>query len=231
MAGLAVLERERIVEREHAENIRSNYLKLLDANFNLREENAPVTTENKTHTAEESVVRPAERLASYVAVAPTATRRNLFEGITYKDGVLTDKDGVLTEDKKATSQIAVAPALAPTTETTEEDALPTPRTMETLRQNAMQSAVEEVSKHAGFFASISTKTKVILAAVVTAIILLFTLICVNTGIINGLDSNLETLRARYAEQTETYAELQEELGSVDELVQEWAQANGYVLNN
>lgn len=116
----------------------------------------------------------------------------------------------------------------------DEDALPTRRTMETVtRPAASLEEMETTEAKVGFRASIaalSTKMKVALVAVVSAIVLAIVLICVNSSIIRSLDSDLATLKNRAAEERATYQTLKEESDLYtdpdSDIVREWAESNG-----
>jgi hypothetical protein len=85
----------------------------------------------------------------------------------------------------------------------------------------------------GFKASVSAlsvRMKVILCSVAAAIVLAIVLICVNTGIIRSLDSDLSHLKGRATQERTTYEYLQKESNLYtdpdSEIVTEWALENG-----
>ncbi|MDE7157959.1 MAG: hypothetical protein K2N74_00125, partial [Clostridiales bacterium] len=112
----------------------------------------------------------------------------------------------------------------------DDDAIPTRRTMETLRQStaAKESSAEDAK--VGFFAALSTKTKLVLLAIVTAVVLALVIICVNTAIINSINADITNLRGKVDEQQATYAALNEEKEGLEdpasEIVAQWAQEHG-----
>lgn len=256
MTGTAVLEREIKTqdgselskeEREHARNMSANY------DF-LRYSNSAAWTSSDVREKEReelkeklSAYNPTkERLASYTA-APSAPARNheLFANYTYQDGELLVKDpetDVLTPvfqdavvaEPAYTDEVYLAPEMSTAVEeSTEDDALPTRRTMETVIRPA--AAVEEVTitdSKAGVASksAISAKLKIILASVITAIVLAIVLICVNTSLLSSLDSDITNLRGRAAEEQATYETLREESNLYtdpdSDIVAEWAESNG-----
>ena len=115
-------------------------------------ETAPVHESVREETAEISPSNTAQRLADYVAY-PAGSKKVLFEGLAYKNGELIDTRAP-AQAPKAEAVVAPAapafvpapaaapaPAVAPVQAPAEEDALPTRRTLDTLRRS--DSAAEE----------------------------------------------------------------------------------------
>ncbi len=115
-----------------------------------------------------------------------------------------------------------------------KDALPTRRTMDTvIRPSARVHEMTVTETRTGFKASVSAlsvRMKVILCSVAAAIVLAIVLICVNTGIIRSLDSDLSHLKGRATQERTTYEYLQKESNLYtdpdSEIVTEWALENG-----
>ncbi len=115
-----------------------------------------------------------------------------------------------------------------------DDALPTRRTMETvIRPSATVQEMTVTETRTGFkaaIASLSVKMKAILCSVAAAIVLAIVLICVNTGIIRSLDSDLTNLKGRATQEQTTYEYLQKESDLYtdpdSEIVAQWAIENG-----
>ena len=107
----------------------------------------------------------------------------------------------------------------------EEDALPTPRTMETIRRQEQQVAEET---HATFLSALSTKTKLVLAAVAAIVVILFAVICVNTAIINSLNAGVAAREQQLMELTDEMNGINEEIGQLTspENVDAWAAEHG-----
>ena len=252
MAGSTVLERTTeksgtqtiqsetsAAEKQHNER-KADFLKLLYAEEETETSNAPVQTAapQTAPVASDAV----QRIADYKSYSAPVSKHLLFEGIAYKDGALISETAVKNDPVTASAAVVTAPVESPArwTETiaapaavaiTEEDALPTRRTMDTLRQNTVIAAAEKT----GLFAGISTRAKVILAAVVCAIVLAITVICINTGIINSLDARIADLRSQIAEETIKYQDIEQQLediynfeGPIQELVKQFAEANGMI---
>lgn len=202
-----------------------------------------------------------ERVKSYfqAPAAPAQGKKVLFEDYEYINGELMQKNPdteVMTPVFGSTAYaqpslgeaVFQAPAYAEPKESvasaatvereeeegTEDDALPTRRTMETvIRPAATVHEMAVTDTRTGFkaaIAALSTKTKVILVSVVTAIVLAIVLICVNTSIIRSLDSDLTDLKGRASEEQSTYEYLQKESNLYtdpdSEIVSDWAQSNG-----
>ncbi|MDE6676603.1 MAG: hypothetical protein K2K12_02690, partial [Clostridia bacterium] len=189
MAGSTVLERTTekdavktaqteelsAAERQHNER-RAEYLKLLYAEEEPEVQATPVAA---------APASAAQRLADYKPYSAPASNHTLFDGITYKDGELVSDVAVKTAPAPiAQAEVFTAPAPtarvevmpAPVYAPAEEDALPTQRTMDTLRQG---TAEVETARRTGLFAGISTRAKIALAAVVFAIVMAIVVICIN----------------------------------------------------
>lgn len=228
MAGTAILERE-IVKRgeeqdsavsaaalEHSRRIAENY------NF-LRFPASDTRTQTRT---EERSTAPAKdyaarRIADYTPVQAPA-KKNLFEGLVYKDGELVGTLPAPVVAPKQETATVTLPAPAD-----EEDALPTRRTMETLRRGNAVAEKEETQ----FLSALSAKTKAVLIAIAVAVVLAFVIICVNTSVIGSLDVKIADYRLRAAEQQQNYQTLTEQLADAQdpERIAEWAIENGFVL--
>ena len=191
-----------------------------------------------------------ERIQSYTATPSTPTRNHeLFKDYAYTaEGLMrTSANGeVMVPVFETVKNIVEAPYIdIPDFDTLqasvtameevieEDDALPTRRTMETVIRPA--AAVQEMAPETPMglreaVAALSTKTKAVLISVISAIVLAIVLICVNTGIIRALDSDLSDLRARASEQQSTYEYLQEQSDMYtdpeSDIVREWAENNG-----
>ncbi len=169
----------------------------------------------------------AERIADYEsAPQPTVRRRALFEGIEYKNGTLIDTRATVTP-----AQEAVAPAQAPVEATTssEEDALPTRRTMDTLRRSESRAAAQE--EQIGLFAALTPRAKLVLATVVCAIVLALVVICVNTAALNSLSTEVSALESVAVGLRSEAAGLGEEIFNATsrESVLAFAQKMGWIL--
>ena len=251
MADLAVLEREyqaRAEERgavsaaeiEHTAHISANYHKLMFEDADLKkwaDEVSQESVQRRLEAYEEPAVKtypaPAERIAAYMpAPAPAATGKTLFEGLVMKQGVLVDERAPQTTESVAVPVVAPAPVASPADE---EDALPTRRTMETLQHVqsvAMKSETYEET-HVGFFASLSVKAKVAMAAVAAAVLLIIALICVNSAVLSGLNADLSALRSQEAELARRSAAITQQVDDLqnnpfNDTVMEWAKNNGWV---
>ena len=147
--------------------------------------------------AVQTAPKNTQKVAEYTPYAPS-------KQVYFEDVITKDIETVAPKVQPAPAAVSApvimpaAPAYAPAPAApevavapSEEDALPTRRTMNTLRHATVEA---ETQAQAGFFASLSTRTKVVLAAIATAIVLAIVLICINTGIINAKDAKIESLR-------------------------------------
>lgn len=240
-------------EREHARNMSANY------DFLRYSDGAPWTSPAVREKQREETASKApatnsaakERIDSYRAPVASARNHALFENYAYVDGELLCKDPETevmtpvfeekTAAKPAMGDVFAAPANSVATEegqnaeeSSEDDALPTRRTMETVIRPA--AAVQEVTvtdTKTGFraaMASLSAKTKAVLISVAVAILLAIVLICINTSIISSLDSDISKLRGRAAEEQQNYETLRKEsdlyTDPESDIVAEWAENNG-----
>lgn len=175
----------------------------------------------------------AERVSQYTAVKSEAPagRRVLFEGITYKNGELY---GVAQKQESAPAAEAVAiaapvaaPVMAPEGEA--DDAIPTRRTMDTLRR-AEEERVSVARKESVSYA-LSSKTKLIIAAVALAIVLVIAIICVNTSIINSLNADIAQLQETSQALASQAAEIEQNIAEVTawEHVMEFAKQLGMII--
>lgn len=197
---------------------------------------APVTP------AQDYSSNTARRLADYVAYEPAKTGKHLlFDNITYKDYEIVEKP-------QASATVAAparpaAPAYAPTAAPVyaparpaapvyapaEEDALPTQRTMDTLRHATARADFAEESE-TNILSMLSTRAKVAICAIAAAIVLAIVLICVNTGILNAANAEISVKEAELQNLQETYTQMQEEIDYLmsDEYIDSWAEQNGMV---
>lgn len=244
-------------EREHTRNMSANY------DFLRYSDGAPWTSvaareKENAETAEKvsaSKSAAQERIASYRSSSAPARNHALFENYAYIDGELLCKDPeteVMTPvfeekilSKPAVKDVFSAPAYSvgesvateereDIEENSEDDALPTRRTMETVIRPA--AAVQEVTvteTKTGFraaIASLSAKTKAVLISLAVAILLAIVLICINTSIISSLDADISNLRGRAAEEQQNYETLRKEsdlyTDPESDIVAEWAENNG-----
>ncbi len=173
----------------------------------------------------------AERVSQYTAVKSEAPagRRVLFEGITYKNGelygVAQKQESAPVAEAVAIAAPVAAPVMAPEGEA--DDAIPTRRTMDTLRR-AEEERVSAARKESVSYA-LSSKTKLIIAAV--AIVLVIAIICVNTSIINSLNADIAQLQETSQALASQAAEIEQNIAEVTawEHVMEFAKQLGMII--
>lgn len=201
-------------------------------------ETAPVHESVREETAEISPSNTAQRLADYVAY-PAGSKKVLFEGLAYKNGELIDTRAPAQAPKAEAvvapaapafvpaPAVAPAPAAVPVQAPAEEDALPTRRTLDTLRRS--DSAAEEQTR-TNALAALSLKTKLVLCAIAAAIILAIVIVCINTGLLSAVNADILAKNARLEELTQNYTQIQEDLDAIRDPsnIDEWAQENGMV---
>ena len=175
----------------------------------------------------------AERVSQYTAVKSEAPagRRVLFEGITYKNGelygVAQKQESAPVAEAVAIAAPVAAPVMAPEGEA--DDAIPTRRTMDTLRR-AEEERVSAARKESVSYA-LSSKTKLIIAAVALAIVLVIAIICVNTSVINSLNADIAQLQETSQALASQAAEIEQNIAEVTawENVMEFAKQLGMII--
>ena len=201
------------------------YRKVLYSGKELAESDvmvAPAPEETHAYAEPEEIPSAARRIADYHAHPAPARRHNLFEDIAIKNGELVSVVAAPEEVAPAASaaQTVAAPVPVILPESDDADARPTPRTMASLntRTEAQQ----------GFFSSLSTRAKVVLAAVAAAIVLVIALICINTAIINSLNADIADKQAIVNDLKAQAQSISEEIEKItnSEYINEWAEAAG-----
>ena len=221
-------------EEEHKNRIADNFRRLrFDSAeaYNSARDGEPV---EDTVTADVAVAQPqaevspaASRIAQYAPVAAPAGKRDLFEGVVYKNGRLERPQ---TEIKTPEATVVTA---APAPVADEEDATPTRRTMDTLNRPAAMQTQEAEAIAAPAVAvtpALSTKLKAALIAVVTAIVLAIVLICVNSSLIRSLNSDIASREAGLSSLTQATQAVREQIADLTspESIAEWAARNNMV---
>lgn len=168
------------------------------------------------------------------APAPAPARAPLFEDISFLNAEPTEMASASYAPVYEPSYAPVRePEIAPVREPayvpeydpsyipSEEDSMPTRETMETLRH--MQSAEET-----GFFAALSKKTKIVLAAVVAAIALLIAIVCINTAVINAINADIASHQQEVERLTQQANDVQSEIDELTdpENIAAWAIEQG-----
>lgn len=251
MAGIAVLEREIVTSDEtkqreltlaEAKHTASRHEAYLRSFGNPKAEGVKVLDREAPAPAPAVEKKPEMPADHGIALSPARKTRALFMDVEYRDGVLVNKTTAQPVDvlikapeapapvQKPAAPAATAVAVPAPAQADEDDAIPTRRTMETLKQTAALAQEEQTEAKTGFFAALSTKTKLVLLAVTAAIVLALIVICINTAIINSINADVTNLRGKLTEQQDTYASLSEEIESLEdpnsEVVSKWAQEHG-----
>lgn len=179
-------------------------------------------TASAAKTADAPVSAPASAPVSAPAMAAPAVtapvRKELFSDFEYKDHTLVHTD---VKEETATAAPEVAPSFNPVVlpaqgtkpEAEEsEDVRPTRRTMETLQREEIYRQTFDIEQQrrerVGFFASLSSRTKMVLAILSAVFVVAIALVCINTGLINSMKSGLTSKEAeleelsRYSEELE-----------------------------
>lgn len=187
----------------------------------------------------------AARLADYTAYPAPAEegKKILFEGAQYtRGGYITGQSNVETADRAFAPEgvaEAAAPVFAPAFENREEaaapeveaedDALPTARTM--LHRTKTEDVLE-TDDRVGFWASVSVQTKLLIAAVFTAIVVAVLIVCVNTATIGRVSAEIAEKQSELAELQRQANEIEDRLEEVTDpaYVDQWAQQHGMVKN-
>ncbi len=214
--------------RLHNTQIKENYKKLFEDSSRSA---APVRERSES---------PVRHLFDETAPIPKQTAQSsvLFEGVTGKRAEpvvepIASNAGTLTEERPAVE------------EDEGEDARPTPRTMAVLdfaeadiapaplfgsvTVTAPAQAVEQrESMRLGFFSALSSKMKVALLAVATAIVALIIVIGINTAVIASMDAQIAAKQGRLNEVTEQARKIEQQIEKATDpdTVGEWAQQHG-----
>ncbi len=174
-----------------------------------------------------AAVQTAPTPSPVASVEEAPVRRELFADLEYKDHTLVHTAARASVETIARPEVVTAPKTAE-----DEDVLPTQRTMRTLERTertARESAqlaspvLPQQEERVGFFASLSSKTKMALAIISALVVVAIALVCINTGIINSMKSNL-TSKQRELEGLTQYSE---ELGGRIEEVTDPAFVDDY----
>ena len=230
-AELPALTEEELI---HASNIAENYRKLIFSS-EMTGEAAAARSADIQKEEEFSIPSAADRVRDYVPAPAPAKNHNLFADISYVDGTLLKGGQETTIDAIAAAPApAVDTLLAPVAEpeveapVDEEDALPTRRTMESIRSRATAAVEEAVNAHAGFWASLSPKVKAAFISVAVAVFVIVALVFANVAILNSLDASVANKQEQLAELVERSEAIGEEIASIvnPENVDAWAAANG-----
>ena len=186
---------------------------------------APSPAHEFVHEASPS--NTAQRLADYVAY-PAGNKKILFEGLIYKNGELIDTRAPAAPAAEAVVA-PVAPAPVPAPAEAEEDALPTRRTLDTLRR-AESVRADKPQTRANALSALSLKTKIVLCAIAAAIVLAIVIVCVNTGLIGAANAAIAAKNARLEELTESYTQMQQDLDALRDPsnIDEWALEHGMI---
>ncbi len=227
----------------------------------VHESVAPAQTYSAPRTEDNYSANTAQRLADYVAYQPARKKPGLFEGLVIKDGEIIDaRAGAAAPAVAPAPAVMGAPAPAPAVmgapaqmytaapavaapmyapapvempaapvfaPAAEEDALPTRRTMEVLQTG------EATKTQTGVGAAISLKTKLLLCAVVAAIVLIIALICINSGILTAVNADISGKEAQLRDLQSRYAQMQEDIDYFQsgDYIDAWAEENGMVRGN
>ncbi len=223
-------------EEAHANRIADNFRRLRFDNvqdYNSARDGDPVSDNVavlEPETAEPSVA--AARIAQYSPVETPVGKPDLFEGYVFKDGKLETPVQVAAAPAPARSvaEARVMTATPAPVAAEEDDAVPTRRTMDTLRRPAAkmeegEAVAEEVARPA-----LSTRMKVALIAVVATIILAIALICINSGIIRSIDEDILRKQSQLDELTRSTQSVQDQIADLTtpDSIAEWAAKNNMV---
>ncbi len=204
--------------RRHNEQIRQKYLQLQnaeEAQLSHVFENA----EQQTRTEEFNA--PAAPVSAMPAapVAPVQTAQAKTVSLTEQQ-----KD-LFTADTFRRMVSGAAKAQAPVQESVQA---PVYRPVFTPAPEKTQETVKQAEKSLESY-SLTNAAKAVIAAVAAFVVLLITLIGINTRILNAKGAELSALEAKRAELAEQSRELAERIENAtsEETIAAWAQANGW----
>ena len=140
----------------------------------------------------------------------------------YEQGVLTEPyiSPAIEHIDAPTYSPSYVPMNEPSFPAEDDDALPTRKTLDTIRRDEVEDEIEEST----FFSALSSKTKIVLAAVCATIVLLLTIICINTAILKGINSDVAFRENRLADMQATYGQIQSDIADITspENLERWA---------
>lgn len=165
------------------------------------------------------------RIGSY-RQPPAPAHARLFEDVTYvKGGYMSGRPAVEEYAAPAAVEEVFAPA-APEEEVFDE-AVPTPMTM---RHYDPERTAEAQREGVHFWAALSAKTKLLLAAVAAAIVICFMVICINTAVLGSVNADIASRRLELDRLGKAYRQIEDRIEEVTdpENVDNWAVENGMV---
>lgn len=208
--------------RRHNEQIRQKYLQLQNA----EEAQLSHVFENaEQQTRAEEFNAPAAPVSAMPAapVAPVQTAQAKTVSLTEQQKDLFTADTFRRMVSGAAK--AQAPVQAPVQESVQA---PVYRPVFTPAPEKAQEAVKQAEKSLESY-SLTNAAKAVIAAVAAFVVLLITLIGINTRILNAKGVELSALEAKKAELAEQSRELAERIENAtsEETIAAWAQANGW----
>ena len=208
--------------RRHNEQIRQKYLQLQNA----EEAQLSHVFENaEQQTRAEEFNAPAAPVSTMPAapVAPAQTAQAKTVSLTEQQKDLFTADTFRRMVSGAAK--AQAPVQAPVQEFVQA---PVYRPVFTPAPEKTQEAVKQAEKSLESY-SLTNAAKAVIAAVAAFVVLLITLIGINTRILNAKGVELSALEAKKAELAEQSRELAERIENAtsEETIAAWAQANGW----
>ena len=208
--------------RRHNEQIRQKYLQLQNA----EEAQLSHVFENaEQQTRAEEFNAPAAPVSTMPAapVAPAQTAQAKTVSLTEQQKDLFTADTFRRMVSGAAK--AQAPVQAPVQEAVQA---PVYRPIFTPAPEKAQEAVKQAEKSLESY-SLTNAAKAVIAAVAAFVVLLITLIGINTRILNAKGVELSALEAKKAELAEQSRELAERIENAtsEETIAAWAQANGW----
>lgn len=208
--------------RRHNEQIRQKYLQLQNA----EEAQLSHVFENaEQQTRAEEFNAPAAPVSAMPAapVAPVQTAQAKTVSLTEQQKDLFTADTFRRMVSGAAK--AQAPVQTPVRESVQA---PVYRPVFTPAPEKTQEAVKQAEKSLESY-SLTNAAKAVIAAVAAFVVLLITLIGINTRILNAKGVELSALEAKKAELAEQSRELAERIENAtsEETIAAWAQANGW----
>lgn len=208
--------------RRHNEQIRQKYLQLQNA----EEAQLSHVFENaEQQTRAEEFNAPAAPVSTMPAapVAPAQTAQAKTVSLTEQQKDLFTADTFRRMVSGAAK--AQAPVQAPVQESVQA---PVYRPVFAPAPEKTQEAVKQAEKSLESY-SLTNAAKAVIAAVAAFVVLLITLIGINTRILNAKGVELSALEAKKAELAEQSRELAERIENAtsEETIAAWAQANGW----
>ncbi len=149
----------------------------------------------------------------------------------YEQGIFMNADFKPERERVQMPSYSPSYMAAPVVTEESDDALPTPKTLESIREKPIENKREESEERIP--QGLSAKTKVILAALAATIAILIAIISINTAVLNSVRASIREREGTLTELSETLSGIETEIGDLTsfENVENWANSHGMTPPN